>query len=210
MATCPTCGTQEVPGQQFCQFVRRTHVERVRESRAPAHVPDRRRRSVGYTLAGLSGSGSSAISSTTSCSPSPFRLDPGVGPRGLHHGRDHRDALSFVYNSVFIGFVHGQTLGMRSGLDQVASTKTVTPKLTTPARPSERSPTACCSSSETSTTPPLQPPDDAPDSSRGPRSVDLSSCSRIPFLVDLLWVAWDQRNQTLHDKFAHTIVISTK
>jgi uncharacterized RDD family membrane protein YckC len=32
----------------------------------------------------------------------------------------------------------------------------------------------------------------------------------IPHYLDLLWVAWDQKNQTLHDKFAKTIVIRPK
>jgi uncharacterized RDD family membrane protein YckC len=31
----------------------------------------------------------------------------------------------------------------------------------------------------------------------------------LPHFIDLLWVAWDKRNQTLHDKFAHTVVIKT-
>jgi uncharacterized RDD family membrane protein YckC len=31
----------------------------------------------------------------------------------------------------------------------------------------------------------------------------------LPHFLDLLWVAWDKRNQTLHDKFAHTVVIKT-
>ena len=29
----------------------------------------------------------------------------------------------------------------------------------------------------------------------------------VPFLVDLLWPLWDKRKQTLHDKFARTVVI---
>jgi len=32
----------------------------------------------------------------------------------------------------------------------------------------------------------------------------------LPHFIDLLWVAWDQRKQTLHDKFAHTVVIRSK
>jgi uncharacterized RDD family membrane protein YckC len=32
----------------------------------------------------------------------------------------------------------------------------------------------------------------------------------IPHLIDLLWVAWDKRNQTLHDKFAQTVVVKTR
>jgi len=29
----------------------------------------------------------------------------------------------------------------------------------------------------------------------------------VPHYLDLLWVAWDKKNQTLHDKFARTIVL---
>ena len=32
----------------------------------------------------------------------------------------------------------------------------------------------------------------------------------LPHLIDLLWVAWDKRNQALHDKFAQTVVIKTR
>jgi uncharacterized RDD family membrane protein YckC len=31
----------------------------------------------------------------------------------------------------------------------------------------------------------------------------------IPHILDLLWVAWDGNKQSLHDKFAHTVVIRT-
>jgi uncharacterized RDD family membrane protein YckC len=31
-----------------------------------------------------------------------------------------------------------------------------------------------------------------------------------PHFLDLLWAAWDKRRQTLHDKFARTVVIRTR
>lgn len=31
----------------------------------------------------------------------------------------------------------------------------------------------------------------------------------IPLIVDLLWPIWDKRNQTLHDKFAKTLIVRT-
>jgi uncharacterized RDD family membrane protein YckC len=117
--------------------------------------------------------------------------------------------LSFVYNSVFIGFVHGQTLGMR-----ILSIKCVDQDGHTEidyARAAKRAlfysvllfignlerlnrynhPTT------------LQVHHELHEEL-------LYLVFRIPFLVDLLWVAWDQKNQTLHDKYAHTIVVSTK
>jgi uncharacterized RDD family membrane protein YckC len=32
----------------------------------------------------------------------------------------------------------------------------------------------------------------------------------VPHFLDLLWVAWDGKNQSLHDKFAGTVVVRTK
>jgi uncharacterized RDD family membrane protein YckC len=32
-------------------------------------------------------------------------------------------------------------------------------------------------------------------------------CLSVPHYLDLLWMTWDQENQTLHDKFARTIVL---
>jgi hypothetical protein len=29
----------------------------------------------------------------------------------------------------------------------------------------------------------------------------------IPVVIDLLWPLWDTKNQTLHDKFAKTVVV---
>jgi uncharacterized RDD family membrane protein YckC len=37
--------------------------------------------------------------------------------------------------------------------------------------------------------------------------VALLYCLAIPHLLDLLWVAWDKKNQSLHDKVAGTLVI---
>lgn len=32
----------------------------------------------------------------------------------------------------------------------------------------------------------------------------------LPHLLDLMWAAWDKQRQTLHDKFAKTVVIRTR
>jgi uncharacterized RDD family membrane protein YckC len=37
--------------------------------------------------------------------------------------------------------------------------------------------------------------------------VAVAFCFLIPHLLDLLWVAWDKKNQTLHDKVAGTLVV---
>jgi uncharacterized RDD family membrane protein YckC len=31
----------------------------------------------------------------------------------------------------------------------------------------------------------------------------------IPWIIDMLWPLWDQRNQTLHDKVSNTVVVRT-
>jgi len=43
----------------------------------------------------------------------------------------------------------------------------------------------------------------------GANSAPLLALAGAYFLVDLFFPLWDQRNQTLHDKLAHTIVVVT-
>jgi hypothetical protein len=31
----------------------------------------------------------------------------------------------------------------------------------------------------------------------------------VPLVIDLLWPIWDKRKQTLHDKFANTLLVRT-
>jgi uncharacterized RDD family membrane protein YckC len=39
------------------------------------------------------------------------------------------------------------------------------------------------------------------------KQVFIYYCFLAPHFLDLLWAAWDKRNQTLHDKFAKTVVV---
>ena len=207
MATCPTCGTQEVPGQQFCSSCgARSSSVYANPAPLPAIAPETTL--TGYTLATFwkrfLGYLIDYILLTVA----------GVLILASVHGSFITDViivvgLSFVYNSVFIGFVHGQTLGMR-----ILSIKCVDQDGHTEidyARAAKRAlfysvllfignlerlnrynhPTT------------LQVHHELHEEL-------LYLVFRIPFLVDLLWVAWDQKNQTLHDKYAHTIVVSTK
>jgi uncharacterized RDD family membrane protein YckC len=207
MATCPTCGTQEVPGQQFCSSCgARSSSVYANPAPLPAFAPETTL--TGYTLATFwkrfLGYLIDYILLTVA----------GVLILASVHGSFITDViivvgLSFVYNSVFIGFVHGQTLGMR-----ILSIKCVDQDGHTEidyARAAKRAlfysvllfignlerlnrynhPTT------------LQVHHELHEEL-------LYLVFRIPFLVDLLWVAWDQKNQTLHDKYAHTIVVSTK
>jgi uncharacterized RDD family membrane protein YckC len=117
--------------------------------------------------------------------------------------------IAFLYGSLFIGLRHGQTLGM-----QVVSIRCVDEDGFTElgyARAAKRAvaygvllligsiyhfhrythPTTLQLHSED-------------------HHVLIFLAFYAPHLVDLLWVSWDKRNQTLHDKVAHSIVIRTK
>jgi uncharacterized RDD family membrane protein YckC len=207
LATCPTCGTQEVPGQQFCSSCG------ARSSNAfatPAPLPTfpAETTPTGYTLAGfwkrLLGYLIDYVLLTIT----------GVLILASVHGTFMTAviivvALSFLYNSLFIGLVHGQTLGMRlisiKCVDQDGHTEIDY------ARAAKRalfySALLFLGNLERL------------NRYNNPTTVQVHHelheelvylLFRIPWLVDLLWVAWDQKNQTLHDKFARTIVISTK
>ena len=39
------------------------------------------------------------------------------------------------------------------------------------------------------------------------KQVFIYYCFLAPHFLDLLWAAWDKKNQTLHDKFAKTVVV---
>ena len=207
MATCPTCGTQEVPGQQICGSCG-AHSSNAYATLAPL-APLRAENSFAdYALA------------TFWKRFLGYLIDyvlltvAGVLILASVHASFITDViivvgLSFVYNSVFIGFVHGQTLGMRilsikcvdqdghSEIDYARAAKralfySVLLFLGNLERLNRYShPTTVQVHHEL-------------------HEELLYLVFRIPFLVDLLWVAWDQKNQTLHDKYAHTIVISTK
>ncbi len=205
MATCPTCGTQEVPGQQFCSSCG----ARSSVYATPAPLPAFPETSpTGYTLATFwkrfLGYLIDYILLTVA----------GVLLLASIHGTFMTDvvvvvALSFVYNSVFIGFVHGQTLGMR-----ILSIKCVDQDGVTEldyARAAKRA----LFYSVLLFIGNLERLNRYSNPTTAQVHHELHEelvylVTRIPFLIDLLWVAWDQRNQTLHDKFARTVVISTK
>jgi uncharacterized RDD family membrane protein YckC len=41
------------------------------------------------------------------------------------------------------------------------------------------------------------------------RNYEIAFLFAVPLIIDLLWPAWDKRNQTLHDKFANTLLVRT-
>jgi uncharacterized RDD family membrane protein YckC len=208
MATCPTCGAQEVPGQQFCASCG-ARSSSVYANPAPLPTfPAGGTSLAGYTLASFWKRFLSYLIDYI------LLTIAGVLILASLHDSFITDVivvvvLSFLYNSLFIGFVHGQTLGMR-----ILSIKCVDQDGFTEidyARAAKRalfySVLLFLGNLERLTR------------YNHPTTVQIHHelheellylVFRIPFFIDLLWVAWDQKNQTLHDKFARTIVISTK
>jgi uncharacterized RDD family membrane protein YckC len=208
MATCPTCGTQEVPGQQFCSSCgARSSSVYANPAPMPAYPADAPTL-MGHTLASfwkrflgylidyilLTVAGVLILASVHSGFTTDVIIVVG---------------LSFLYNSLFIGLVHGQTLGMRlmsiRCVDQDGYTEIDYPRAA--KRALFYSVLLFIGNLEKL------------NRYNHPTTVQIHHelheellyiIFRIPYFVDLLWVAWDQRNQTLHDKFARTIVISTK
>ena len=207
MATCPTCGTQEVPGQQICTSCG-AQSSNVYAALAPLPSLRDEMTPTGYTLATFWKRFLGYLIDYVLLTVAGVLILASVHGSFLT-GVIIVVGLSFVYNSVFIGFVHGQTLGMRilsiKCVDQDGHTEIDYPRAAQRALfysvllimgnlvrlNRYNHPTTVQVHHEL-------------------HEELLYLVFRIPFLVDLLWVAWDQKNQTLHDKFAHTIVISTK
>lgn len=208
MATCPTCGTEEVAGQQFCSSCG-SPTSNVYQNSAPLpYFPADVATLSGYVLAGFW---------TRFLG---FLIDGillfvivQLPLRAAHSGFDTSliivTVTTFLYGSLFIGLGHGQTLGMRAvsvrcvdedGVTEIdyqrAAKRAVAYGVLvivasvyhvhTYAHP---------------TTLQLQ---------RQDHQALIFFALTLPHLLDLLWVAWDKRNQTLHDKVAHSIVIKTK
>jgi uncharacterized RDD family membrane protein YckC len=209
MATCPTCGTEEVPGQQFCSSCGSPTSSVYANPAPPPSYPAQTTTTTGtYVLAGF------------------WKRFLGylidyvvliiIGLLILRPA--HADfaaaviaatALTFFYNTLQIGLNHGQTLGMR-----VVSVKCVDQDGHSEinyARAVKRAvfygALALIASLE-----------NVHHYAR-PTTIQLHHSEHqeliavvlaLPHFVDLLWVAWDKRNQTLHDKFARTVVISTR
>lgn len=209
MATCPTCGTEEVPGQQFCAKCG-SPTTSVYSTPAPMPAyPNQVSSDTGsYTLATfwkrllgyLIDYIVLIILGILILRPTHANFATTVVVETV---------LAFFYNTLLIGFNHGQTLGMR-----VVSVKCVDEDGSTEinyARAVKRSLfysvlTVLASLENVHRV-------------KNPTTAQLHHYEHqalialvfaLPHLIDLLWVLWDKRNQTLHDKFARTVVISTR
>lgn len=207
MATCPTCGTEEVPGQRVCASCG-SPTTSVYSYPAPlAKYPSEASNS-GYVLAGfwkrflgffIDGLVLYAIVDL------PLR----VANAGTFTTVAAAAIVTFFYGSLFIGYGRGQTPGMRAVsvrcVDEDGETPIDYPRAVRRALaygvlviiPSLFHYHTYAHATN------LQLRHEYHD-------FLIVLLLSLPHFIDLLWVAWDNRNQTLHDKFAHTVVIRTK
>ena len=209
MATCPTCGTQEVPGQQFCPSCG-SPTSNVYSNPAPLpSYPAQSGPSFGsYQLAGFWKRFLGYLIDYIVLIVieililRPFHASFAVTVIATI-------VLSFLYNTLQIGLNHGQTLGMRvvavKCVDLDGVTEINYPRAVKRAVFYEVLTLIGSLENVHRYT--------NPTTTQLHHQVHQELILLIlilPHLVDLLWVAWDKRNQTLHDKFAGTLVISTR
>ena len=208
MANCPTCGTEEVAGQQFCASCGSPTASVYSKPAPLPSFPDRLVPSSGFVLAGfwtrflgffIDGILLFAVVQ--------------LPLRAVHAGFATNLVVvtitTFLYGSLFIGLGHGQTLGMRvvkvrcvdeDGVTEIDYQRAV-------RRAIAYGVLVVIGSVYNFRT--YQHPTHVQLQHEAHHFIILFALS-LPHFIDLLWVAWDQKNQTLHDKFAHTIVITTK
>ncbi len=208
MANCPTCGTPETPGQPYCAScgspTSQVYANPAPLPTYPAESPSSGgygfasfwKRLLGYLIdyiilfvIGL------VILSAVHAS---FAADLVVAT-----------ALTFFYNTLLIGFRNGQTVGMRIVAIRCVGEDGATP--ISYARAAKRGVAygvlALIGSFHNV------------HRYKHPTTAQLHHLIHqeliffvflVPHLIDLLWILWDKRNQTLHDKFARTVVVNTK
>jgi uncharacterized RDD family membrane protein YckC len=209
MTNCPTCGTEEVPGQQFCSSCG-SPASSVYSNPAPLpSYPAKSgptmgsyslatfwRRFLGFVIDYIL----LIVIEILILRPVHASFAATVVASTL---------ISFLYNSLLIGFNHGQTLGMR-----MVSVKCVDQDGVTEINFSRAVKRAIFYGALTVIASLENVHRYAhPTTSQLHHLVHqelIAVVLALPHLIDLLWVAWDKRNQTLHDKFARTVVISTR
>jgi uncharacterized RDD family membrane protein YckC len=207
MATCPTCGTQEVPGQQFCASCGSPTTNAYAN---PAPLPSFPSEAVTLSDHVLAGFWIRFLG---------FFID-GVllyvvvqlPLRAVHASFATSLVVvtitTFLYGSMFIGLSRGQTLGMRAVSVKCVDEDGVTQlDYQRAARRAFAYGVLVIIGSiyhfHTYNNPTkLQLQHEA-------HHFLIVFLLSLPHFIDLLWVAWDQKKQTLHDKFAHTVVIRT-
>jgi uncharacterized RDD family membrane protein YckC len=207
MATCPTCGTEEVPGQQVCASCGSPTGAYANPAPLP-YFPAEQSLPAQVTLAGFWTRFLAYLID--------YILLLIIVPLPLSAiNADFTTSLAivtlitFLYGSLFVGLWHGQTLGMRLVSIRCVDEDGVT-ELTYPRAATRAAAYGVLLLAGSiyhfhryahPTTLQLH---------REDHHVLIFLAFYAPHLIDLLWVSWDKQNQTLHDKFAHTIVIRTR
>lgn len=207
MATCPTCGTEEVAGQQFCascgSLTTNLHANPAPLLSFPGEVVTL----TDHVLAGfwvrflgffIDGILLYAV----------VQLPLRAAHAGFATSLVVVTITTYLYGSLFIGLNHGQTLGMRA-----VSVKCVDEDGVTELDYQRATRRALAygvlliigsiyhfNTYSHPTTLQLQ---------QEAHHFLIVFLLSLPHFIDLLWIAWDRNKQTLHDKFAHTIVIKT-
>jgi uncharacterized RDD family membrane protein YckC len=208
MATCPTCGTEEVAGQQFCASCGSPTTSVYAKPAPLPAFPGGVVTSSGHVLAGfwtrflgffIDGILLYAVVQL------PLRAAHATFATSIVVVT----ITTFFYGSLFIGFNHGQTLGMRAVSVKCVDEDGVTELDYQRAvrRAVAYGVLVIIGSIYHFET--YQHPTHLQLQHEAHHFLLLFVLS-LPHFIDLLWVAWDPKNQTLHDKFAHTIVIRTK
>ncbi len=115
-------------------------------------------------------------------------------------------AIVFVYGVLLLTRMHGQTIGMRVARVRVVDATTREPVGLAAAL--QRTALYCVIDlvgtiyHYTRYTNPT-----AAQKVTEAHHVLIALALILPLIVDLLWPLWDKQNQTLHDKFAHTLVL---
>jgi uncharacterized RDD family membrane protein YckC len=216
MANCPTCGTEEVPGQQFCGscgspttnanlVMGMSPMPNAYPTPMPQYVDSATAN--GYVLAGfwkrflgffIDGLLLYAIADL------PLRLTNA----GTYTSVVVVAIVTFLYGSLFIGYGGGQTLGMRAVSIRCVDEDGVS------LIDYQRAVRRAIAYGVLTVIPSLY----HYHLYKNPTTLQMRHESHeflivfvlsLPHFIDLLWVAWDKRNQTLHDKFAHSVVIKT-
>jgi uncharacterized RDD family membrane protein YckC len=208
MATCPTCGTEDVSGQQYCRSCG-SPTSSVYAKPAPLpYFPDElgtsgQRGLAGFWIRLLGFIIDNVILFIV------VQLPLRVAHSGFATSLVIVTAVTFLYGSLFIGYGHGQTLGMRAVSVRCVDEDGVTE--INYQRASRRAIaygvlTVVGSIYHFHT---YTHPTSAQLKLQDHHALILLAFL-LPHIIDLLWVAWDKRNQTLHDKVARTVVVKAK
>ena len=205
MPYCSNCGSEEIPDQQFCSVCGKATSGSFAELRPMPYFPTDEPKYEGPQLAGywwrvLGYLIDGVILVVVITLPL----------RGLNtnvYAASVIDiAIVFVYGTFFLTRVKGQTIGMK--VVRIRCVDAVNHVQVTFSQAARRTALYCLFylfgtiyHFTTYVNPTAQ------QKIENDHHAAVALLFIVPLLVDLLWPIWDKRNQTLHDKFAKTVVL---